>query len=449
MSQARTRCPPRRPAVPAVPSTPHGWGRSSPNPSAFLLTPIAQAARVVTVTNLLQRWIVPPSLVDEDVVLQVRVATVREWAALSDVKILLSPALVAQSSLEADVFAQPNRSVSRMERLVVQVTVTAGAHEGVHVFPRSALKDMLIIHRTNGDFRCGLESKQWIRSLLEPGVLAPSQDPFLVPQVTDVKSMVDAVRHAVGSSKLGDAVWEREVSEVIVSSRGTASTRSVNHRVDVRDLLQVTRPVWMRCSFVDAVLVELSEYAATVGNTTTHVMLCDKFTALTRNGKGKSVQIGVARATANRWAVAVGSSRSVVTLVNHDNSHWCAARIDLDQTEVEFHDPLPTGKKSDRATQFSFSRLKLLGNAILAKQGGAAEADYTREWDEKYVQTPTQSDVVSCGAFSLQYVICAVMGTTPEMAADHCDVLRLTLVHKIVQAGKSLKQAAARVQVGE
>lgn len=143
-------------------------------------------------------------------------------------------------------------------------------------------------------------------------------------------------------------------------------------------MLEVARPAWMRCSFIDAVLTELAVFAAGSG-TNAHVIVCDNFTALTRSAGGKSVQIGVARDMAKRWAAEVGSSRSVVTMVNHNNTHWCAARILFDETVVEMYDPLPRSKQSDRATQFSFSLLKLLGNAILAQQGGGEEADFSRQ----------------------------------------------------------------------
>jgi len=103
---------------------------------------------------------------DADVQVEARVAAVREWSRIvnTDVRIMLSPFMVAQASLGVDTCMQPGRAsvsvaVARMERLVVQVTVTSGPQEGVHVLPRSALTDMLVIHRTNEDFRRGLQSK--------------------------------------------------------------------------------------------------------------------------------------------------------------------------------------------------------------------------------------------------------------------------------------------------
>jgi len=175
----------------------------------------------VTVSNLLQRWIVPPSLADADVTLQVRVATMQKWAAIGNSRALHSPALIAEASIKADEFRQPNRSASRIERIVVVVMVSADPHEGVHMLPHSELKDLLVIHRSSGDFRRGLESKQWIRSVVEAGAAAPTEDIFLLGDVnTTVSGMVDAVRQAAGNAKLNEAVWERTVSEVVPLQAG-------------------------------------------------------------------------------------------------------------------------------------------------------------------------------------------------------------------------------------
>lgn len=94
----------------------------------------------------------------------------------------------------------------------------------------------------------------------------------------------------------------------------------------------MARPAWMRCSFFDSVLVELMQYAAVLGDTT-HIMLCDKLTALMRTAQNKSVPLATARAIAKRWAVAVGSSRSVFNLVNH-KAHWCAFRFNLEACKI-------------------------------------------------------------------------------------------------------------------
>jgi len=447
LGQARTGAPSRRPAAAAASAAPLNLHRSSPNPSSFSLTPIARAATAVTVTMLLRHWVVPPMLEDSDVQVEARVAAVREWATVvkTDIRILLSPMMVAQASLDADAFMQPGRTsarvaVARMERLVVQVTVNSGRQEGVHVLPRSAVKDMLIVHRANEDFRRGLQSKEWIVTLLHPGLMAPSPDAFLVPPATDLQDMVEAVRNAVGSAKLGDAVWERDVSEPIVHASGTMARRVVKHCLSVREVLEVARPVWMRCSFIDSVLVELTHYA-TVRGDSTHILLCDKFTALMRTGQNKSVPLATARGIAKRWSVAVGSSRSVLTLVNH-KSHWCAARLDLDACKIYYYDPLPSAAGPDTSALFALSRLRLLGNSILAAQGDSAEADSTRQWVEEHVRSPTQSDTVSCGAFCLQFIICSVVGTTPELTGSDCDILRLALIHKMVRAGALLRREA-------
>jgi len=274
-----------------------------------------------------------------EVQVEARMATVREWAIVvkTDIRIMLSPMLVAEASLAADACMQPGRAsmrvaAARIERLVVQVTVKSGPLEGVHVLPRSSMKDILIIHRTSEDFRRGLQSQEWIVTLLRPGLMAPSPDAFMVPLSTDLQEMVGVVRNAVGFAKLGDAVWERDVSESIVHHSGTMARRVVKHTLSVREVLEMARPAWMRCSFFDSVLVELMQYAAVLGDTT-HIMLCDKLTALMRTAQNKSVPLATARAIAKRWAVAVGSSRSVFNLVNH-KAHWCAFRFNLEACKI-------------------------------------------------------------------------------------------------------------------
>eukprot|EP00168_Porphyra_purpurea_P019376 TRINITY_DN768_c0_g1_i3.p4 TRINITY_DN768_c0_g1~~TRINITY_DN768_c0_g1_i3.p4 ORF type:complete len:162 (-),score=43.45 TRINITY_DN768_c0_g1_i3:206-691(-) len=161
---------------------------------------------------------------------------------------MLSPIMVAQASLEADVLMQPSRTsvrvaVARVERLFVQRTVKFGPHVGVHVLPRSAIKDMLVIHCANHDFGRGLQSKEWIVTLLRLGLMSLSPDAFLVPAATNLQDMVDAVRGAVGPAKSGDAIWERKVSEAVVLKSRTLSRRDVNHSLSAREVLEMAQPV--------------------------------------------------------------------------------------------------------------------------------------------------------------------------------------------------------------
>jgi len=452
LGQARTGTPPKRAAAPPAPPTPASATRSSPNPSAFVLRAAARAARTSTVAEIIRHWVRPAEWDVAASAIMTRFASQREAKEVlrlqDDNCFLLSAAALAAASIAADGTARANGSadptvpvVETMPtdeaRVVIEVVLAAGA--GPRRLPHAALRDMLAVHLCNRDFLFALQSKSWLNTLLVPDILAPLADSFLMPIAADVPDMVATVRSALGPALPSDTVWERKVTELVIGSSGSSDVRDITHRLSVRELLDVARPVWMQCSFIDCFLVELAR-SGLDWNSSVHVLLCDKFTALLRTPQGHSVQLSAAHELAQRWAYGVGSCQSVVTLVNHGNKHWCAARVWLDKCTVEFYDPSPSRDEEDATTRFSMSRLKLLGNVILDTRGGSHAPAAGRVWGETYVKSPTQADMVSCGAFCLQFVASVVVGSSPDLGGDEADVLRLALVHKMVHAGGLLRE---------
>lgn len=134
--------------------------------------------------------------------------------------------------------------------------------------------------------------------------------------------------------------------------------------------------MWLTCAFVDPFLVELARWGSVNGKGI-HVLTCEKFTSLLRTPQGATVGLADAARLGRRWAVAAKSFSSIATVVNHGNSHWCAAVIHLSTREILFYDPLAP-VRIDAETDFSLGRLRLLGGCIFATQVGGTVLE--RRW---------------------------------------------------------------------
>lgn len=204
----------------------------------------------------------------------------------------------------------------------------------------------------------------------------------------------------------------------------------------MRTFVDAARTVWLKCSFVDPVLVELGRWASEYKRGV-RILTCEKLTSMLRTPQGATVELADATRLGRRWAVGAGRCSSLATMVNHDNTHWCAAVIIMSKREIVFYDPLapPT---LDTDSEFSLARLRLLGNCVLAAQlGGSGGSVASVDWTTRRVCLPRQTDSVSCGIFALQFLVQMVTSTTFELGGDEAGLLRLVFLHKMIVAGQA------------
>jgi len=340
LGQARKGAPQRLQAAPRALPTPPQASRSSPNASAFFWRAAAHAARRSTVADLVRHWLKPS---ETDVGVDAIVARLASQREVLEVvrqqdknSLLLSPGALPVASVAADNLVRSDGAVSDVVPVdEARVVIDVTLESGLRRLPRAAQRDMLAVQLRSRDFLLVLQSRMWFNTLRVPGLVAPSADSFLMPFPVEMAEMIAIVRGALGPAMVGDTVWELKITGLVIGLRGTAGARDST--------------------------------------------------------------LSAARAMAQWWAYASGSFQSVVTMFNHGDEHWCAARVLMDHPVVEYYDPSPNRDSKGITTQTPMSRLKLLGNFILETRGETTAPATGRTWGEMYVVSPSQRDAVILG----------------------------------------------------
>lgn len=430
-----TGAPPKRLALPAEPPIPELAQRTGLPSEKFVLRRAVAAARLSTTAQMVERWKRVPSVPpDEGVV--VRVVSAREFAKATkeqdNASILLPPETLKQAGERRHALFTAAEDVDKQhqqDRAVLEIIVKGDLLQ----LPYTVVPLMAELHRANADYTVAVQSSTWLKSIVKKQILVdPASHPFLLPSRLSVLNLVAAVRGTVGRARLSHTVWTRSVPVVLDPMTGEAVDVQSTWCLDVRSFLSAARSAWLKCSFVDALLVELAHFSAAAGRGT-HVMTCEKFTSMMRTPQDKTVQLSEATRLGRRWAVGAGRCTSFATMVNHHNAHWCAAFVSLSDREIVFYDPLAPSAQ-DEESEFSLARLRLLGNCMLSAQRGEASCA-AATWTTKFVRSPQQEDSVSCGVFSLQFLVGRVTGSAYDLDGDEPDLLRLVLLHKVLVAG--------------
>lgn len=447
MLGARVTSAPRRRGGLAEPPTPARANRRPSSADAFFVRAAAAMARGATLSELVSRWSVILALDTEAGDVSVRRVGARDWATLlakqDEVSILLSTTAVATARELLGALA-PSGAACLDEQQAGPGSVAVEVSVGPRAvrFPHSLLDDMVAVHHFNRDFNYACQSSLWLDKLSGPGAsaLSPPIHPFLLPTSLDATELVAVVRSKLQSKKLADIAWRRTINHVVVSRLGEAVERTSVWTVDVKILMDAARPMWLKCSFLDPLLVELSVFAA-AGGIDTHVMLCGKMTALLRSVHGHTVSLADAHKMARKWAVKAGKCGSIATLINIDDAHWCAAFVSFADRVIRLYDPLG-GDKLDAKLEFVLSRIKMWANCVVAAQArqatdavGGENSVSSGTWSVEYECTPRQEDAHSCGVLSTLFVITAVTRQPVGMPSDGAELLRLLMVHKLVMEG--------------
>lgn len=440
-----TAAPPKRTDGPPEPPTPPRAKRVLQASESFSLASVVAVGRALTTAQLVATWKAVPSVSSEKGVDVVK-ATMNEWPRLrgkTHASFLLSEVELKAAFQKRNALGSELRDVRgspALDQLAIEVSVGGELHR----LPFAVVLMMTEVHRFNHDYRTSGQSSEWIKGIggATDVVVDPVCDDFLLPTRVPVATMIRTVRDAVGRSKPGEDVWERTLETVVNRRTGEPVDVVTSWALSARNVVDAARHVWRRCSFVDPVLVELAQFARSTG-ISTHILTCEKLTSMMTTAQGRTVDLAHATRLARRWAVGAQRSSSFATMVNHDNSHWCAAFVSLVDREIVFYDPLGP-VTADSKTEFSMARLRILGDAIISEQGGSGGTGAARAaWKMSRVGLPRQTDSVSCGLFSLQFIIQRVTGGRFELDGEEADILRLVLVHKMIVAGRTARAERA------
>jgi len=184
-------------------------------------------------------------------------------------------------------------------------------------------------------------------------------------------------------------------------------------------------------------LVELWQYALD-HNAEVHVMMCEQFTGLLRNPKGATQTLAEATASAKRLAKTMPPCRALMKMINDGNRHLCAAVVRLDERCWTFFDPDPECSELHEV-ELTISRLRLLANTAAIGQAHRMR----RKWVDGGVLFEDrragglQVYRYGCGVLFLQFLVHEVARIHFHLLPTRVDILRLVLVHKMVQCGNA------------
>ena len=442
LGQARTAAPSMDVGGAPEPSTPWQVNRAPRDAGTFQLRRAAADARRVTVSDLVKYWVTAPSLSSADATVGVRLATVREWrevvAAQDQTALLLDACLLAKAwqlladsrSPQGDVIGA-TCAPDKVPRYVVDVT----RGDNVQHVPHTALDDMQAVLTSNSDFKLAFQSKVWLAGFLRPDPPGVDLHDFLVPLFTSLPDMASVVRSVVGAVRPDDVVWARTVPVKVFDRAGAIVAQSLSSQLTARDVVVAARQAWLKCSFIDAVLVELNHYARE-HRQPVHVMTCEQFTSLIRTHRGDTPTMSDATTTAQRLAKTMPSCNAFATMVNINNQHWCAAVVRLDEHTICMYDPKPDPALAVHVN-LAWTRLQMLANTVAIAQAhhvGKQWLDGRLPWEERRAGN-VQVDLHNCGAFSLQFLVHAVTNVHFQLVGCRGDDLRLVLVHILLHTG--------------
>lgn len=405
----------------------------------LVLRSAAAAARSITTSQLVSKWRTVPSVSPDDGV-AVRVVPAKEFATVLNeqdaASFLLPRASLKQAGQALHALWGSGRDVdarSSEERVVIEASVSGV----VHRLPFAAVALMTEVHQCNEDYTLAGQSSLWLETIGKKQMAVdPVSNPFLLPTRLSVSQMKATVRSAIGGARLKDNIWQRTVASVRDPRTGEAVDLLSSWRLDVRSFLDTARSVWVKCSFADPMLVELAHFCGATGRDT-YVLTCEKFTSMLRTSQGTTAELADAMRLGSRWAVGAGRCTSFATMVNHGNSHWCAAFVSIPAREIVFYDPYAPSAV-DRCTETSLARLRLLGVCIISAQLGRSGVVADVAWSTRHARFPRQlsTDSTNCGVFALQFLVTCVTGSAFELDGEEADLLRLVLLHKLVVAGR-------------
>lgn len=307
------------------------------------------------------------------------------------------------------------------------VSVTVGDDEAFHV-TAYILAHMSAVHSFNNNVSRAREA--WVslgRSAVSPYAFPPGLGPIFSPLVS-ASAAAAYVQLRLGGTRTGDVLWKFFDTASGVS--GAQSSDKVYGGVSVNsaEALRAVCTTWLTSAVVNACLIETR---LLVGSARTYVLLVEQASSLHSYGRG-TVDEAVALKAAEEVAGEVGDSTAVVMVINIENSHWIAAKIETISLCITIFDTL---RGTSAAKSTAVARLQLLCDAMDIRAGRDPHA-----WDVKHDWSWHQTDDYNCGVFASARVYCCALGYESSTSVP-VDLLRLALVRYILLRGEGYAQA--------
>lgn len=287
---------------------------------------------------------------------------------------------------------------------------------------------MSAVHSFNNNVSRAREA--WVslgRSAVSPYAFPPGLGPIFSPLVS-ASAAAAYVQLRLGGTRTGDVLWKFFDTASGVS--GAQSSDKVYGGVSVNsaEALRAVCTTWLTSAVVNACLIETR---LLVGSARTYVLLVEQASSLHSYGRG-TVDEAVALKAAEEVAGEVGDSTAVVMVINIENSHWIAAKIETISSCITIFDTL---RGTSAAKSTAVARLQLLCDAMDIRAGRDPHA-----WDVKHDWSWHQTDDYNCGVFASARVYCCALGYESSTSVP-VDLLRLALVRYILLRGEGYAQA--------
>lgn len=204
--------------------------------------------------------------------------------------------------------------------------------------------------------------------------------------------------------------------------------------------MQCCQASWMRSDVIDAALVELRQ--AIMGSPA-YVLLSSATAAMLRIGALRVTQ-EAARKAAREVAEEARDCEQLGLVINLNNNHWASAVVDVRARRVVVYDSL-SGVEADEKS-VAVDRVLMLCRAVEAKKATRSAAERVvvesgGPWTVDHIDQPQQVDGYNCGAFAVAHVVCALTGVDFSKKRPQGNLLRLALVHTIMDRGELYREA--------
>ncbi|KAK1859159.1 hypothetical protein I4F81_001756 [Pyropia yezoensis] len=151
-----------------------------------------------------------------------------------------------------------------------------------------------------------------------------------------------------------------------------------------------------------------------------------------------------ARKAAREVAEEARDCEQLGLVINLNNNHWASAVVDVRARRVVVYDSL-SGVEADEKS-VAVDRVLMLCRAVEAKKATRSAAERVvvesgGPWTVDHIDQPQQVDGYNCGAFAVAHVVCALTGVDFSKKRPQGNLLRLALVHTIMDRGELYREA--------
>lgn len=308
------------------------------------------------------------------------------------------------------------------------------------VLTRSAVMTMFDVHSYNDDVGSARRAFEWLDQLIvSTDNFSHGLGTLLSPRAS-VSAAAKFVRQKLASARPGEDAWRFFDLDAGAPGRVSGARAYGGQTVTAREVMQCCQASWMRSDVIDAALVELRQ--AIMGSPA-YVLLSSATAAMLRIGARRVTQ-EAARKAAREVAEEAGDCEQLGLVINLNNNHWASAVVDVRARRVVVYDSL-SGVEADEKS-VAVDRVLMLCRAVEAKKATRSAAarvvvESGGPWTVDHIDQPQQVDGYNCGAFAVAHVVCALTGVDFSKKRPQGNLLRLALVHTIMDRGELYREA--------